>query len=58
MNVVSGGEVGEKVVEELGDGRLAVKVVGPGSRMKAREARGAVEVRFSTIILRRRVATG
>ncbi len=39
MNVVSGGEVGEKVVEELGDGRLAVKVVSPNNSRQQDEGK-------------------
>jgi hypothetical protein len=42
LNVVSDGEVGEKVVEELGDGRLAVKVVGPYNPRQQDKGEGSV----------------
>jgi hypothetical protein len=50
LNVVSDGEVGEKVVEELGDGRLAVKVVGPYNPRQQDKGEGSVRVGGGTVL--------
>jgi hypothetical protein len=50
LNVVSDGEVGEKVVEELGDGRLAVKVVGPYNPRQQDKGEGSVRGGGGTVL--------
>jgi hypothetical protein len=50
LNVVSGGEVGEKVVEKLGDGRLAVKVVSPNNSRQQDEGKGGKRGSGGTVL--------